>query len=85
MAQYDDSNPYLMDLKLPCAEASRMMPKPYFYRTNADNTVDAICPLCFMTAATGANEEDVRRQEAMHRCPVDAFVASEQFKVIAPS
>jgi len=38
------------------------------HRMNPDGTVDSICPNCFMTIATAANESDLGRLEAFHRC-----------------
>jgi hypothetical protein len=54
-----------------------MRTESYFYRESLDHTIDAICPFCFMTAATADNEEDLYYQESLHHCPTEAFVASD--------
>ena len=41
----------------------------FFHRRNADATIDSICGVCFLTVASAMNEEEVRAQEAYHRCP----------------
>lgn len=40
----------------------------FFYRSNPDQTVDAICAFCFMTAASADNEADLHERESAHRC-----------------
>jgi hypothetical protein len=47
----------------------------FYYRTNPDNTVDAICAFCYLTAATAANETDLHNKEAAHQCFGDAAIA----------
>ena len=42
----------------------------FFHRRNADATIDSICGLCFQTAASAMNVDELRAQEAHHRCPV---------------
>jgi hypothetical protein len=54
-----------------------MRTESYFYE-NPDKTIDAICPFCFMTAATASNEEDLHYQESLHDCPTEAFVAGDR-------
>jgi hypothetical protein len=41
----------------------------FFYRINADKTIDAICAFCYMTAATAQTHAELRLQECAHRCP----------------
>ena len=41
----------------------------FFYRTNADKTIDAICAFCYMTAATAATRAELEVKEREHRCP----------------
>lgn len=53
-----------------------MTQEGYLYRENPDDTITAICPWCFMTAASASNEADLRYQESLHQCPTEAFVAS---------
>jgi hypothetical protein len=45
----------------------------FFHRRNADATIDSICGLCFNTAASALSEEELRAQEAHHRCPDGAI------------
>ena len=40
----------------------------FHHRVNADKTIDSICLRCFLTAATAANEADLRELEAAHQC-----------------
>jgi hypothetical protein len=40
----------------------------YFYRVNADGTLDSICGYCFLTVATADTENELRRLESAHRC-----------------
>jgi hypothetical protein len=56
-----------------------MTQQRYLYRENPDKTVVAICPWCFMTAASASNEADLQYQESLHQCPTEAFVASEHY------
>jgi hypothetical protein len=46
----------------------------FYYRTNPDDTVDAICAFCYLTAATAANETDLHNKEAAHQCFGDAVI-----------
>jgi hypothetical protein len=46
----------------------------FYYRTNPDDTVDAICAFCYLTAATAANEADLHKKEVAHQCFGDAVV-----------
>ena len=41
----------------------------FFYRINADKTIDAICAFCYLTAATAQTHAELRLQECAHRCP----------------
>jgi hypothetical protein len=41
---------------------------PFLYRFNPDKTIDAICSICWLTAATGKDQDAVRAQEAAHQC-----------------
>ena len=41
----------------------------FFYRTNADKTIDAICAFCYQTAATADSMAEVHVRERAHRCP----------------
>lgn len=41
----------------------------FFYRINADNTIDAICAFCYMTAATATTRAELEVKERAHRCP----------------
>jgi hypothetical protein len=52
----------------------------YSYRENPDKTITAICPWCFMTAASASNEADLQYQESLHQCPTEAFVAGVHFQ-----
>jgi hypothetical protein len=40
----------------------------FFYRENANMTIDAICGVCFSTAATAHNRADLHKLEATHVC-----------------
>jgi hypothetical protein len=40
----------------------------YFYRCNADKTIDSICGYCFLTVATAYTESELRRLESAHHC-----------------
>jgi hypothetical protein len=40
----------------------------FFYRINADKTIDSICGACFLTVATGKSEAELHAQEAAHDC-----------------
>lgn len=40
----------------------------FFYRINADKTIDSICGACFLTVATGKSEVELHAQEAAHDC-----------------
>jgi hypothetical protein len=40
----------------------------FFYRENANMTIDAICGVCFSTAATARNRADLHQLEATHVC-----------------
>lgn len=42
----------------------------FFHRRNADATIDSICGLCFNTAASAMNVDELRAREAHHRCPM---------------
>jgi hypothetical protein len=57
-----------------------MTQEGYLYRENPDKTIVAICPWCFMTAASASNEADLQYQESLHQCPTEAFVASAHFQ-----
>jgi hypothetical protein len=41
---------------------------PFFYRENANMTIDAICGFCFSTAATAHNRAHLHQLEATHVC-----------------
>jgi hypothetical protein len=41
----------------------------FFYRLNADKTIDSICAFCYMTAATAATRAELEVKERAHRCP----------------
>jgi hypothetical protein len=41
----------------------------FIYRTNPDETIDAICAFCYMTAATGLDVIELQARERAHRCP----------------
>jgi hypothetical protein len=47
----------------------------FYYRTNPDGTVDAICAFCYLTAATAADQADLHKKEAAHLCFGDAIIA----------
>jgi hypothetical protein len=40
----------------------------FFRRVNANKTIDAICLICFLTAATADTEADLYELEIAHRC-----------------
>jgi len=40
----------------------------FFYRMNADKTIDSICAFCYLTVATGESEAELHVQEAAHDC-----------------
>jgi hypothetical protein len=51
------------------ADAGLVATVPRFYRRkNPDGTVDAICLICYLTAAKADNEADLHEKEAAHRC-----------------
>jgi hypothetical protein len=58
-----------------------MTKEKYFYRTNPDTSIDAICPFCFMTAGRATNEEDLHYLAHLHRCPTEPFVADQYFNM----
>ena len=58
-----------------------MKTEEYFYRNNPDTTIDAICPYCFMTAASASNEADLQILKSLHRCPSEPFVADQHFRL----
>jgi len=41
----------------------------FYYRRNKDNSFDAICLSCFLTAANADSVEKLHELEAAHRCP----------------
>ena len=41
----------------------------FFYRINADKTIDAICAFCYLTAATAATRAELEVKERAHRGP----------------
>jgi hypothetical protein len=40
----------------------------FFYRINADKTIDSICGFCYLTVATGESEAELHAEEAAHDC-----------------
>jgi hypothetical protein len=52
--------------------------KHYAYRRNADNTIDSICLICFLTVATAKNESLLSEAERSHKCRGDSFLAAER-------
>ena len=40
----------------------------FFYRVNADKTIDAICSYCFTESASAARKEDLETWQTAHRC-----------------
>ena len=49
--------------------ASETLSLPAFVlRRNADGTVDSICTVCFLTAASAKDESEVREMERFHQC-----------------
>ena len=40
-------------------------------RQNANKTVDSICPCCFVTIATAAQEADLELAEREHTCRIE--------------
>lgn len=47
----------------------------FFYRRNADNTMDTICGFCFLTVASAESEADLHALESDHECnPEDILV-----------
>jgi hypothetical protein len=40
----------------------------FFYRINADKTIDSICGFCYLTVAAGESEAELHTQEAAHDC-----------------
>jgi hypothetical protein len=62
-------------------------PVEFHHRKNTDGSVDAICLNCFMTAATAASLEELRKMELEHgnfcqskKCPVWVNFVGEQIK-----
>jgi len=53
----------------------------FFYRRNQDNSIDAICSWCFLTAATADNEATLHELEAVHQCPQDVPMFSSRSKI----
>jgi hypothetical protein len=41
---------------------------PYIHRQNPDCTYDSICLTCFLTAARGRSEAELRDGEKNHNC-----------------
>jgi hypothetical protein len=58
-----------------------METEEFFYRNNPDTTIDAICPYCFMTAATASNEADLQNLKSLHRCTTELLVADQHFRM----
>lgn len=73
--------PAIRDLEYVLNGRSQMKTEKYFYRSNPDTTIDAICPFCFMTAATATNEADLLYLESLHRCPTEPFVAEQHLRL----
>jgi hypothetical protein len=48
----------------PADQESRRFP----HRSNEDGTFDSICPVCFITVANAAREEDLAAFECGHVC-----------------
>jgi hypothetical protein len=48
----------------------------FSYRRNKDNTIDAICLDCFLTAGTADSEAKLHELETAHRCPEDDKMSS---------
>jgi len=42
--------------------------RKFYHRVNADNTIDSICLICFLTAAKAEIGSDLRKLEAAHQC-----------------
>jgi hypothetical protein len=40
----------------------------FFYRRNANKTMDAICGFCFLTVASAESEADLHALESVHQC-----------------
>jgi hypothetical protein len=43
-------------------------PVQFFYRMNADKTIDSICAFCYLTVATSESEAELHVQETAHDC-----------------
>jgi hypothetical protein len=76
-AQYGAFSTHFRGLRSNSVGGPKMTQQRYFYRENPDKTVVAICPWCFMTAATASNEADLEYLESLHQCPTEAFVAGD--------
>jgi hypothetical protein len=58
----------------------------FYYRVNADGTIDAICLRCYLTAAKAANEADLNELEAAHQCGYnEPFLLTETFRSLRRS
>jgi hypothetical protein len=44
------------------------MPCSFFYRINADKTIDSICGFCYLTVAAGESEAELYALESAHDC-----------------
>jgi hypothetical protein len=59
-----------------------MTQETYFYRESPDKTIAAICPLCFMTAASASNEADLQYLTSLHQCPTEASSRANTFTLL---
>jgi hypothetical protein len=40
----------------------------FAYRRNGDGSIDSICRICYLTAATADDEAELHEREKDHRC-----------------
>jgi hypothetical protein len=57
-------------------DSKNLSPSQFVVRRNDNGTVDAICLVCFLTAATAGTEAELHERENAHQCQGLAIVAS---------
>jgi hypothetical protein len=47
------------------------------HKLNADGSFDSICPMCFRTVATAAQETELAALERKHQCDPEAVTVNQ--------
>jgi hypothetical protein len=50
----------------------------FFYRRNANKTIDAICGFCFLTVASAESEADLHARESIHQCRQEYILVDQR-------